>query len=395
MIEVHGKTLVALSGGADSVALLRMLVEQGAETEALHCNFHLRGKESDRDENFVTQLCQKLGTPLHVKHFDTYSYAKEHGISVEMAARELRYEWFETMRVKLGADTIALAHHRDDQVETVLLNLIRGTGLRGLAGMREQNGHLLRPLLKYTKEELLEYLKDKNQDYVIDSTNLQRDFLRNIIRLDIIPLLHNINPQASEHIAQTARLVAAALPYYLKGIEVSSELNEVTLHERLRGLGFTTAQEAEMLQTERTGAIFESSTHYALIDRGKLILESKDMRESRPMFDKNIVTVDDALHFLSKQKLSSEIAYLDADKVGDNFILRHPNTGDRFQPYGMKRGTRLLSDFLTDQKVNILEKRHQWLVCSGSHIVWVVGLRIDDRFRVTSNTHRILILKYK
>lgn len=393
---VKGKVLVALSGGADSVALLRLLHERmPADIEALHCNFQLRGEESDRDERFVNDLCKRLGIPLHTTLFDTRYYSSEHRISIEMAARKLRYDWFEVMRQQLHADAIAVAHHREDQAETLLLNLIRGTGIRGLVGMLPVQGHIIRPLLQVSKDEILHYLENIGQDYVTDSTNLERDALRNRLRLDILPQLQQLNPQATQHIAEAASHVAEALPYYEKGIGQSTELTATTLHEKLRGCGFTPSQEAAILQQSegQPGAIYESATHRLLRDRGQFILEAKaDSQEETPTLHSTIIESDDALAYLKGQSLTPDRAYLDADKVCQPLTLRHPRQGDRFQPYGMKRGTRLISDFLTDQHLNLFEKQKQWLVCSGDDIVWVCNLRPDHRYRVTEKTRRILIL---
>lgn len=383
----QGRTLVALSGGADSVALLTLLHAKGYDIEALHVNFHLRGEESNRDEQFVSSLCKRLGIPLHIKHFETREYARNRGISIEMAARELRYDWFEQMRQQLKAENIAVAHHRDDQTETVLLNLIRGTGIRGLAGMHPVSGHIVRPLLNVSRKEIVEYLHGINQDYVTDSTNLERDALRNRIRLDVIPLLEQLNPHASEHIAQAAERVREALPYYLSGAK-----GEV-LHEQLRGMGFTPAQEAQMAQEGQSGAVFESHTHRAVRDRGRIVVEMKTDTEAErePVIEKRIVEVEDALAFMHKQALTPDFAYIDADLLSQPLNLRHPIVGDRFHPFGMN-GTRLVSDFLTDLKLTVLDKKRQWLLTHGGDIVWVVGLRIDNRFRVTKRTKRVMIM---
>ncbi|MBQ8968849.1 MAG: tRNA lysidine(34) synthetase TilS [Bacteroidaceae bacterium] len=388
------KGLVALSGGADSVALLCLLHEGGCNIEALHCNFHLRGEESERDERFVRDLCCRMGIPLHTEHFQTHTYATQKGISTEMAARELRYQWFEEMRQQLKAQYIAVGHHIEDQAETILLNLVRGTGLRGLAGMRRRNGYIVRPLLDMTKAEILDYLTSRGQDYVTDSTNLERDALRNRIRLDVMPLLQSLNPQAVAHIATTAERVAEAIPYYLRGIDQSPELTPATLHERLRGCGFTPAQEQDMLAhiSDTSGAVYESHTHRVLRDRRRMVLETKDAIDTPPTLNLVVMEPKDALTFLHTQPLTTEYAYLDADKVQLPLSLRHPRRADRFQPYGMKGGTRLVSDFLTDHKLSLFAKQRQWLACSGEDIVWVCNLRPDHRFRVTAQTRRILIL---
>ena len=199
------KYIVALSGGADSVALLLVMHQLGYRVEAAHCNFRLRGQESDRDEQFVAELCNKKQTPLHIIHFDTVAYAKLHQVSIEMAARELRYRYFEQLRQDIGADDVCVAHHQDDAVETLLMNLLRGTGIHGLTGIRPRNGHIVRPMLCVTRAEIVGYLDSAHQPYVTDSTNLVPDVVRNKIRLNVIPQLLALNPSASQNIARTAR----------------------------------------------------------------------------------------------------------------------------------------------------------------------------------------------
>ena len=387
--------LVAVSGGADSVALLCMMHEQGTDIAALHCNFHLRGKESDRDERFVSDLCQKLHIPLHVKHFDTRSYAEEHHISIEMAARELRYTWFEEKRQELGAEDIAVAHHRDDQAETVLLNLIRGTGLRGLSGMHPRSGHIVRPLLNWSRQDILDYLSRIGQDFITDSTNLERDALRNRIRLDVMPLLREINPQAAGHIADTARIVAEALPYYRQGVDMSTDLSPTTLHERLLGLGFTPAQEQQMWQSQRSGATFESATHRATFSQGRLVVEEKLAPAPMPILTESLIEVPDPLAWVTHESLPSDTCVIDARLVSRGLTTRQSKPGDRFRPFGMKGGSRLVSDFLAERGLSVFERQRQWLVCHGDDIVWVIGHRIDDRFRITAATKKILKLSIK
>ena len=387
--------LVAVSGGADSVALLCMMHEQGTDIAALHCNFHLRGEESDRDERFVSDLCQKLHIPLHVKHFDTRSYAEEHHISIEMAARELRYTWFEEKRQELRAEDIAVAHHRDDQAETVLLNLIRGTGLRGLSGMHPRSGHIVRPLLNWSRQDILDYLSRIGQDFITDSTNLERDALRNRIRLDVMPLLREINPQAAGHIADTARIVAEALPYYRQGVDMSTDLSPTTLHERLLGLGFTPAQEQQMWQSQRSGATFESATHRATFSQGRLVVEEKLAPAPMPILTESLIEVPDPLAWVTHESLPSDTCVIDARLVSRGLTTRQSKPGDRFRPFGMKGGSRLVSDFLAERGLSVFERQRQWLVCHGDDIVWVIGHRIDDRFRITAATKKILKLSIK
>ncbi len=381
---------MAVSGGADSVALLRLLLDAGAMVVALHCNFHLRGEESDRDERFVTDLCGSLGVQLHVKHFDTYSYSRAKGISIEMAARDLRYEWFEQMLAQLDCDQIAVAHHQDDQAETILLNLLRGTGLRGLVGMRARNGNIVRPLLHISKREILDYLSRIGQDYVEDSTNAERDALRNRLRLDVIPLLRDINPKAVEHICYTAELIESYLDTPPDG---GYTLH--TLHEWLQPYGFNSAQIRDVLRelNGTTGAIYESATHRLLRDRGKLLLEEKGKADF-PSLQFSVVDTTAPLEFLQKQDLTSAHAYLDADLLTLPLKQRLYTTGDRFCPFGMK-GSRLVSDFLTDLKVNRFDKERQTVLLSGTDIVWVVGRRVDDRYKVSASTRRIYCVTVK
>ena len=204
LMEHTGKYIVALSGGADSVALTLLLQQLGYDIEAAHCNFHLRGEESMRDEHFCQALCQQRHIPLHITHFDTVTFAQLHKISIEMAARKLRYAYFNSLMNDLHATGICVGHHQDDSVETLIINLLRGTGIHGLTGIAPKNGHIIRPLLGVTHNEILAELDAMQQDYVTDSSNLCDDVVRNKIRLHVLPLLQTINPSAKACIAKTA-----------------------------------------------------------------------------------------------------------------------------------------------------------------------------------------------
>jgi tRNA(Ile)-lysidine synthase len=263
--------IVALSGGADSVALLLLLKNGGFNIHAAHCNFHLRGEESDRDEAFCEQLCADENIPFHRAHFDTREYADLHKVSIEMAARELRYRWFEQLRQDIGAAGICVAHHRDDSVETVLLNLVRGTGLRGLTGIQPRNGHILRPLLCVSRAEIEAFLAEKGQKYVTDSTNLETDVQRNVVRLEVLPLLRKLNPAVVENIQRTAENLAEAQQVLntivanidnVKTLELS-ELDkygssEYLVFEWLKKYGFNGDQVRQILDAE-TGRIVSSA----------------------------------------------------------------------------------------------------------------------------------------
>ena len=404
--------LIALSGGADSVALLVMLREAGYRVHAAHCNFHLRGAESDRDEAFCVSLCERLGVELHRVHFDTRTYAELHKVSIEMAARELRYKWFEQLRADIGAAGICVAHHRDDSVETVLMNLVRGTGLRGLCGIQPRHGFILRPLLGVSREEIEAYLANKGQEYVTDSTNLKADVMRNKIRLHILPMLRELNPAVSENIQRTAEYLTEAQrmldgmlePYKdcklldLKELTKYSS-SEYVIFEWLKHYGFNGSQIDQIMNAD-TGSIFTSSTGIdLLVDRQRLIVESslkplKKMvipEDGNYIIGNNTFRIHKCSPYVSKQK---DLATLDASKVLFPLIVRRAEEGDRMQPYGME-GSKLLSDLMTDLKMTLFEKRRQLVVVDAQGIiVWVVGLRTDQRVAVTEETTDVLEIAF-
>lgn len=412
--------LVALSGGADSVALACVLQDLGYKIEAAHCNFCLRGAESDRDEAFVTDFCQRRKIVLHRRCFSTHAYAHEHHVSIEMAARTLRYDFFEQLLQERELDCVAVAHHREDNTETVLLNLLRGTGIRGLRGIQYRNGKVVRPLLDVSRQEIEDYLAECHQDYVTDSTNLQDEVQRNKIRLNVMPRMREIYPNADESIHQGARRLSDAFRIYEYGMDLLmqqvvhgnrillEELNrtpapETVLYEILNRMDFNPAQVAAIYEQQggESGKVYESPTHRLLRDREALVFEKKAVRPARlekvlPLEGIMRVT-DDVTFLISRSSYSSggplprekNVICMDLDKVEFPLVVRTPQTGDRFMPFGMK-GMKLVSDFLTDLKKNVFEKERQLLVCSGDKIAWVVGERPDDRFRVTEYTRHIL-----
>jgi len=401
--------IVALSGGADSVALLLFLDEMGYQVHAAHCNFHLRGAESDRDEAFCESLCLQKNIPFHRIHFDTLTYAETHHVSVEMAARELRYGYFEQLRKDIGASGICVAHHRDDSVETVLMNLIRGTGLRGLTGIQPRNGVVLRPLLCVSRQEIEHFLQERGQEYVTDSTNLVADVLRNKLRLQIIPLLQTLNPAAidnilrsTEHLAE-AQLVLDSISYKLKDVKqlYFSKLEEFgsreyALYEWAKQYGFNGPQVKDMLTAE-TGSVFSSSMGYdLLVDRDSYLVEPilkpyKEVRipeEGTYILDEiTKIKVKKCPAYVSK---NPSVATLDAQKVAFPLTVRRVEEGDRMQPYGM-RGTKLLSDLMTDCKLSLFDKRRQLVVVDAQGVViWAVGLRVSQQVAVTDHTSEVL-----
>ena len=421
------KYLVAISGGADSVCLLLKMIEEGRSVEAVHCNFHLRGDESDRDEAFVVSLCQRLGVPLHRVHFDTKEYAALHKVSIELAARELRYRYFEQLRQDIGAEAIMVAHHRDDNVETVLMNMVRGTGIRGMAGIRPVNGHILRPLLDMSRADIEAYLARKGETYVTDSTNLEDDATRNKFRHHVIPLLQSLNPKASENIHSTSRHIAEAekiLSWAISRarhdvflspslIDIDKLLSFVSpsylLNEICRDYGFTPSQCDDMLaaaSASHVGATFLSSTHIAAIATvgGSLCIQfapkSAQPKEYR-LPEPGIYRLADGLSLtLEKTDISDdfriskspEVATLDINKVKFPLTLRPIRQGDRFTPFGMK-GTKLVSDYLTDIKCSVIDRQRQMVVEDATGmIIWLVGRRTNDKCRIESSSNAALII---
>lgn len=396
------RVIVALSGGRDSVALLRVLTKLSYECEAIHCNFSLRGEESLRDEKFVKQLCKNLGVYLTTTTFDTRTYALSNGISIEMAARELRYGFFNKVARDRGIDTIAVAHHREDNAETILLNMIRGTGLKGLTGMAYRRDNISRPLLDVSRKEIKEYLNAIDQDYVDDSTNEVADVKRNFVRLEIMPLLRHLNPSITETLVANGQRAAEAMKFIEQHnplhpitsnngkltIKKSEITSESVLFDLLNRYGFSPATiENIYAQIDDTpGAVFDSDTHRLLRDRDCLMIKPRG--EEKPL---EVATrLADVSEFATMPRRKDTVC-LDADKVGDHLETRFAKKGDRFVPLGMK-GSKLVSDYLTDRKADLFSKQSQTVLTNGKDIVWLVGRQIDDRYKVVEGvTKRLLI----
>ena len=422
LLSRDGLHLVALSGGADSVALLLVMKELGYRIEAAHCNFHLRGEESNRDEEFVKMLCKRHDVPIHLIHFDTEEYASLHQVSIEMAARDLRYQYFHQLCHDIGADSVCVAHHRDDAIETFLMNLIRGAGIHGLTGIRPKNGQIIRPLLCVSRQEIEDYLHSKGQDFVTDSTNLIDDVVRNKIRLRVLPLLREINPNVANNIDKTANYLRQAEKILdnelsvqksslIQNNEVSESQSvaisqllqlpspELFLHEWLTQMGFNSSQ-TEQIFTHligQSGREFSSPTHTLIIDRNQLVVEPlKSPMKTMKIPETGHYRYADDLRFsfiisddVTISKSDNSIT-LDTEKVQFPLTIRSLQPGDTFCPFGMK-GHKLVSDFLTDRKMNILEKRRQLVVTDAQgEIIWLVGLRTDNRYKVEKKTRSVL-----
>ena len=422
LMSPDAKVIVALSGGADSVALLHVLLRLDYKCEAVHCNFHLRGDESLRDEAFVRDMCHKMGVGLTVADFDTVAYAGEKKISIEMAARDLRYAFFEKTAAEHGADMIAVAHHKDDVAETMLLNLMRGTGIRGLHGIRPKNGIVVRPLLCVERNEIIEYLEGANIGYVTDSTNLKSDYTRNKVRLQILPLMREINPSIVSTLAQTAERMAGAEKIYDKAIEegkervmINGNINlaslaaepspEALLHEILSPLGFNGMQSDDIMNNidGDSGKEYSSASHSIVRDRGMLLVEKKEgdtPRVNMPLPTEGTIETPQGYIAIEQTAFDGKIdkrpsvAMLDRAKLRLPLQVRNVATGDRFRPFGM-RGSKLVSDYLTDRKKSIIEKRNQLVVVDAQgEIVWLVGERVASTCAVTPATTDILRMTY-
>lgn len=415
--------LVGVSGGADSIALLTLLVKLGYSCIGAHCNFHLRDDESMRDEQFTADFISLLKIPFCTVDFNTTQYAAEHHLSIEMAARELRYNWFEEKRQEYGAQAIAVAHHRDDSVETVLMNLIRGTGIRGLSGIPPRNGYIVRPLLCVSRKDIVEWLSTQDLVYVTDSTNLTDAYTRNFIRLRILPLLEEINPSVRTAIARTAEHLSSAEAIYLDVLkkakaEVLDTENRISipllmrypspetiLYELLKPFYFTRLVANEVFRSlfKESGKTFYSPTFRLVKDRDYLLVTSIEKespscyvydavegywREPIELSCRKIVINND--FHIHKDK---NIAYFDYEKLSFPLTLRRWKEGDWFIPFGMK-GRKKLSDYFSDNKFSRLDKERVWLLCSGDNIIWIVGERSDNRFCLDKTTRSVLVVHF-
>lgn len=421
LLPPNAKIILGVSGGSDSVAMLDILHNLGYECIVAHCNFHLRGEESYRDEYFVEKLAAKYGLQFIFTHFDTKKYVQNGAMSIEMAARELRYAWFEKIRKENNADFVAVAHHMDDSVETVLLNLIRGTGVRGLSGISNKNGNIVRPLLGISHSEVLTYLKEKELTFVLDSTNQEEVYTRNKIRLSVIPLLETINPSVKQAINRTAENIQQVEKIYLayadkakRKIFVDNRINiplllqlaepKTILFEILFPFGFNPATVENIYDSieAQSGKIFYSDMYRLIKDRECFILEEYDFTSASEgkshIINKNDGQITEpfsmTFEIMASQsdfefEKTTQIAYFDYQKILFPLTLRKWQHGDWFIPFGMQ-GKKKLSDYFTNKKYSIIDKENVWLLCSGRRIIWIVGDRADNRFRITDETKKIL-----
>ena len=425
LLNKRSKVIVGLSGGPDSMALIHILIKLGYECIAAHCNFHLRGDASNNDAFFVREWCKERNLPLLMIEFDTNQYATENKISIEMAARDLRYNWFEEIRTNQNANAIAIAHHRDDSVETTLINLIRGTGIKGLTGIPVKNNYIIRPLLAISRSEIMEYLSLNQIPYVTDSTNEEDIYTRNIIRLNVIPLLETINPSVKNSIITTSanlkevekiynQYIQSAIKSVLENDRIdisklkSTYSQQSVLFEILSPLGFppSVVEDISNNLDSIPGKVYLSKEYRLLKDREYLVI-SKINREEAFQTQEFLIysdSINSDIPFDLKVrkeeyitdfniKKDNTVMQVDFDKLSFPLTLRKWRKGDWFIPLGM-RGKKKLSDFFTDNKFSLFQKEDTWVLLSGEDIVWIVGHRIDNRFKITPTTKAVFTIKW-
>jgi len=414
--------LIAVSGGIDSVVLCELIFQSGYKFSIAHCNFQLRGNESERDQEFVQSVSKKYSVPFLVKKFDTENYAKEKKVSIQVAARELRYAWFHELIQQGKGHCIVTAHHLDDNIETVLMNFFKGTGLAGLRGMLPQSGKIIRPLLFARKEELLEFAKQEHLQWVEDSSNASNKYSRNYLRHELIPIIEKIFPSAIDNLGdnigrfrELEKFQADAVELQLKKlVEKKGEelhipilkLKKMTspktiLHALITPFGFGPAavEETVHLMESETGKYLLSDTHRILKNRNWLIISPLEVQAQQQVvvddWEEKISFKDGQLLLKRKPADSIEVvnnngkALLDEEKIKFPLILRKWKPGDYFYPLGMKKKKKL-ARFFIDQKLSLSDKEKTWVIEMNRKIVWVVGMRIDDRFKITASTKNVM-----
>lgn len=427
LFQKNDTLIVAVSGGADSVALCELCHLAGYNFEMAHCNFELRGDESDRDENFVKELALKYGVPFHLKKFDTEKFSTENNISIQVAARELRYDWFRELLDAKGQNSYLLtAHHANDNIETLLMNFFKGSGIRGLQGIPQKYGRVRRPLLFASKAQILDFLKKQNLSFVEDSSNLSDKYTRNFFRNKLLPEIETVFPRVEsnlvknlERFGEIGELYHQAIATHkkklleFKGNEVEIPVLKLlktkplgaVLYEIIRDYHFTPAQTHEVanLLNSPTGKSVHSATHKIFKNRNRLVISSiKNKDASHILIEETDqeIAFDDRMVIIKKLNWNTgdsisvdpTVALADASRVTFPLLLRKWKQGDYFYPLGMNKKKKL-SRFLIDQKLSMSEKENLWVLENNKKIIWIVGMRIDDRFKVTSQTKEVLKMK--
>ena len=426
LFQQKDKLLLAVSGGVDSVVLCELCKQAGYDFVIAHCNFQLRGEESDRDEKFVNALGKKYTAEVLVKKFNTEKFAAENKLSIQVAARELRYYWFHELVESSVATYVVTAHHANDNIETMLMNFFKGTGINGLKAILPKQGKIVRPLLFAKKEDLLAFARDNKLDFAEDSSNASDKYTRNYFRNQLFPDLQKVFPQVEENLAGNLQRFREIEMLYQQSIGLHKKKlmeqkgNEIHIpvlklqkteplhsivYEIIKDFGFTAHQTDEciaLLQSE-TGRYIQSTTHRIFKNRNWLIISPNETTEAANILieqEGKIAFVPGDLDIKSlpqtsnlKPQTSNNIAQLDAAGIKFPLLLRKWKKGDYFYPLGMDKKKKI-SRFLTDQKLSLTQKENTWVIEMNKKIIWVVGLRIDNRFKITGSTKNILQISF-
>lgn len=418
----QSKLLLAVSGGVDSVVLAHLCKLAKLDFSLAHCNFNLRDAESDEDEQFVMNLAKKLDEEVFIEHFDTKAYAEDAKISIQMAARDLRYNWFEELMVAFKFDYVLTGHHANDNLETFLINLVRGSGLDGFTGIKAVNNSIIRPLLTFSRKEIEAFASEKNINWREDSSNASNKYLRNKLRHDVIPVLEELNLQFLEsfkntqtHLTESANLVEDYIGHLYSEI-VSKNLygyelkvaylkklpnSKAVMYQLLKTFGFTEWEDVYQLLEAQSGKMVLSETHRLIKDREVLLLteipSKMNLRKYEIKEGEEVIMLPMGKFTISEvdkiQNDNSNSIYVNKELLQFPLILRKWEEGDFFYPFGMN-GKKKLSNFFKDNKLSLPEKENSWLLCSSKDIVWVVNRRADNRFAITNSSQKILKITY-
>jgi tRNA(Ile)-lysidine synthase len=412
------KLFLAVSGGLDSMVLVHLFQQLDFEIAILHCNFQLRGLESFGDQNFIQNYAQENNIPIFITQFDTTAFSKDYKLSTQVAARELRYSWFYEQLEANNFDYLLTAHHADDTIETFLINLTRGTGLEGLTGIPKQNDKVIRPLLCFTRQEIEDYAKANKIEWREDSSNVSDKYLRNKIRHHLIPILKELNPnfmdsfQNTQNYLQDAQMLVedASIMVYQQVAKQEEEaiffdLNQLKklpnyksyLYQWLNEFGFTAWDDIYDLVDSQSGKQVFSAEFRLLKDRDFLILSPLHIIDEEAEYNidssQNQINIPLNLSFSKVTDISiglNTTIFVDEDTLQFPLVLRHWKEGDSFQPFGMNGKSKKVSKLFKDEKLSLIDKENVWLLCSGTEIVWIIGMRQDDRFRITNTTKNLL-----
>ncbi|MFA5326965.1 MAG: tRNA lysidine(34) synthetase TilS [Prolixibacteraceae bacterium] len=419
------RILLAVSGGADSMLMLHLFASAGFSVGIAHCNFGLRGAESDGDEQLVAEYCDQHNLAFYVKRFNTEEYALQEGISIEMAARDLRYNWFNQLLGQHEFDFLATAHHQDDVIETFLINLSRGSGIKGLSGIQAKSGRIIRPMLFTNREEILDYCEKMKISFRNDSSNLDTIYKRNLIRQEILPLMEQINPafrknalKTIDNLNETGQLFQQRMSEIRATVYSEDEQGAMIhidklltlspirtiLFELIRDFGFQAEQIDDIADslTKESGRKFFSGAYRLVKDREYLLISPFSAKPDKVFYlDENCEKINFPLPLILERfdrtrdfrfSTHAHVVDLDFDRLVFPLIIRHWQEGEYFKPLGMS-GLKKISDYFIDEKYSIPEKENAWILASGNQVVWIVGKRLDDRFKITAKTKKILRIK--